>query len=152
MNTIRLSTFVLLVCSVAWPQYHGPVGNGHDRKRWAEPPEQHNATHLSDRPDLRELKRDAEELANLSQTIPADVEAISRGLLSSNLNERLKRIDAIEQRPRHHAVSFAPLGPNEAERTHEPLVAGPEEPAQEADDAFGDRRDGVREFFPHSDI
>ncbi|PYT67911.1 MAG: hypothetical protein DMG42_25655 [Acidobacteria bacterium] len=43
MNTIRLSTFVLLVCSVAWPQYHGPVGNGHDRKRWAEPPEQHNA-------------------------------------------------------------------------------------------------------------
>src|SRR5438046_10485167 len=77
MNTIRLSTFVLLVCSVAWPQYHGPVGNGHDRKRWAEPPEQHNATHLSDRPALRETKRAAEELANLSQTLPADVEAIS---------------------------------------------------------------------------
>jgi hypothetical protein len=100
MNTIRLSTFVLLVCSVAWPQYHGPVGNGHDRKRWAEPPEQHNATHLSDRPDLRELKRDAEELASLSQTIPADVEAISRGLLSSNLNERLKRIEKLSKKLR----------------------------------------------------
>jgi hypothetical protein len=100
MNTIRLSTFVLLACSVAWPQYHGPVGNGHDRKRWAEPPEQHNATRLSDRPDLRELKRDAEELANLSQTIPADVEAISRGLLSSNLNERLKRIEKLSKKLR----------------------------------------------------
>jgi hypothetical protein len=76
------------------------VGNGHDRKRWADPPEQHNASHLSDRPDPRELKRDAEELANLSQTIPADVEAISRGLLSSNLNERLKRIEKLSKKLR----------------------------------------------------
>src|SRR5207302_10412381 len=109
MNTIRLSTFVLLVCSVAWPQYHGPVGNGHDRKRWAEPPEQHNATHLSDRPDLRELKRDAEELANLSQTIPADVEAISRGLVAINVNERLKRLQKLSKELRDAVVPSKPL-------------------------------------------
>ena len=95
MNTIRLSTFVLLVCSVAWPQYHGPVGNGHDRKRWAEPPEQHR--------EGGESGRRPEELANLSQTIPADVEAISRGLLSSNLNERLKRIEKLSKKL-HDAV------------------------------------------------
>ena len=100
MNTIRLSSFLLLVCSVAWPQYQGPVGNGHDRKRWAEPPEQHNATHLTDRPDPRELKRDADELARLSQTIPPDVEAISRGLVSSNLSERLKRIEKLSKKLR----------------------------------------------------
>lgn len=100
MNTFRLSSFLLLACSVAWPQYQGPVGNGHDRKRWPEPPEQHNPTHLSDRPDPRELKRDADELARLSQTIPADVEAISRGLVSSNLNERLKRIEKLSKKLR----------------------------------------------------
>jgi hypothetical protein len=102
MNTIRLSTFVLLllVCSIACPQYQGPVGNGHERKRWAEPPDQRNATRLSNMPDPQELKKDADELAKLSQTIPADVEAISRGLVSSNLNERLKRIEKLSKKLR----------------------------------------------------
>ncbi len=100
MNTIRLSSFVLLVCSLAWPHYQGPAGNGHDRKRWADPPEQHNSTHLSERADPRELKKDADELARLSQTIPSDVEAISRGLVSSSLNERLKRIEKLSKKLR----------------------------------------------------
>ena len=103
MNTIRRSSFVLvlcLVCSVAWPQYHGPVGSGHERKGWSELPEQRNAIHLSNTPDPRELKRDAEELAHLSQTIPAEVEGMSHGLVSSNLNDRLKRIEKLSKKLR----------------------------------------------------
>jgi len=103
MNTIRRSSFVLvlcLVCSVASPQYRGPVGNGHERKGWAELPEQRTAMHLTNAPDPRELKKDADELAQLSQTIPAEVEGISRGLVSSNLNERLKRIEKLSKKLR----------------------------------------------------
>jgi len=66
MNTIQRSSFVLvicLVCSLAWPQYQGPVRSGQERKGWAEPPEQRTAIQLSNTPDPRELKRDAEVLA-----------------------------------------------------------------------------------------
>jgi hypothetical protein len=103
MNTIQRSSFVLaicLVCSVAWPQYQGPVRSGQERKGWAEPPEQRTAIQLSNTPDPRELKRDAEQLAQLSQTIPAEVEAMRRGLVSSNLNDRLKRIEKLSKKLR----------------------------------------------------
>src|SRR5437016_14044536 len=110
MNMIRHSSFVLLVCSIAWAQYHGPVGSGHERKRWAEIPEQRNAIHLSNTPDPRELKRDADELAQLSRAIPAEIEEVSRALVSSNLTKRLKRTgelsnklpDAVERSRRGH--------------------------------------------------
>ena len=103
MNTLlRLSSVLVLclVCSLCWPQYQGPVRRGRERKVWADLPEQRRKIHASSAPDLRELKRDADELAQLSQTIPADVEAISRGLVSSNLNERLKRIEKLSKKLR----------------------------------------------------
>jgi hypothetical protein len=102
MNTIRPLSFalLLLVWSLGGPQYQGPIGNGHDRRRWADPPEQHNSTQVSNLPDPQELKKDADELAKLSQTIPADIEAINRGFVSSNLSERLKRIEKLSKKLR----------------------------------------------------
>ena len=88
MSTIRASAFALLACSIAWPQYRGQVGSDHERKKWAKLPEQRNTIHLSNTPDLRELKRDADELAQLSQAIPTDMEEVSRGLVSSNLTKK----------------------------------------------------------------
>ena len=102
MNPLRpLSALLVfcLVCSVAWP-YQGPVRSGHERKGWADLPAQRSTIHPSNMPDPQELKKDADELAQLSQAIPADVDAMSRGLMSSNLNERLKRIEKLSKKLR----------------------------------------------------
>jgi hypothetical protein len=103
MNIIRFSGGVLVVglfCSLVWPQYQGPVGGGEGRKKWAEPPEQRNVIPLRRAPDPRELKRDADELAYLSQSVPAEIEAVNRGLVSSDLNEKLKRIEKLSRKLR----------------------------------------------------
>jgi len=103
MNTIRRSSFMLvicLVCAVAGPSYQGSVRSGQERRRWADLPEQRTAIQLNNAPDPQELKRDAEELAQLSQTVPAEVEGMSRGLASSRLNDRLKRIEKLSKKLR----------------------------------------------------
>ena len=103
MNTIQRSSFVLvicLVCAAAGPSYQAPVRSGQERRRWADPPEQRTAVQPSTAPDPQELKRDAEELAQLSQTVPAEVEGMSRGLVSSRLNDRLKRIEKLSKKLR----------------------------------------------------
>ena len=89
-----------LSCSLAWSQYHGPVGSGQGKKRWAELPEQHNSIQLRNMLDTRELKKDADELARLSQSVPVDIEAVSRGVVSKDLNEKLRRIEKLSKRLR----------------------------------------------------
>lgn len=104
MNTTRfprIAVVLCLFCSVAWPQYQGPVGSGHERKRWADPPEQRSVIYPSNMPDPRELKKDADELEQLSQAIPAEIEGVTHGLVSSDLNERLKRIEKLSKKLRN---------------------------------------------------
>jgi len=50
--------------------------------------------------DLSELKREAEELAKLSQSLPPDIDALSKGLLAKDLNDKLKRIEKLSKRLR----------------------------------------------------
>lgn len=100
MNTIPLSILVLLACSIAWPQAPGQLGSDRERKRWPDPPEQRNAIQLSNVLDPRELRKDADELAQLSQAIPADMEEVSRGLVSRSLTKRLKRIETLSKKLR----------------------------------------------------
>jgi len=76
------------------------LGAATREKRWAELPEQRNAIHLSNMPDPGGLKRDADELAQLWQPIPAEIEEVNRGLVSSNLTKRLKRIERLSKKLR----------------------------------------------------
>ena len=50
--------------------------------------------------DTRELKKDADELARLSQSVLVDIEAVSRGVVSKDLNEKLRRIEKLSKRLR----------------------------------------------------
>ena len=43
--------------------------------------------------DMLGLQRDAQELAELSASIPADVKRVNRGLLPKDLVEKLKRVE-----------------------------------------------------------
>lgn len=47
-----------------------------------------------------QLKREAEELARLAQSIPSDVEKVGKGLLQKDLDEKLKRIEKLSKQLR----------------------------------------------------
>jgi hypothetical protein len=50
--------------------------------------------------DMAQLTRDANELAKLANDIPSLVEQANKGLLSKDLNERLKRIEKLSKQLR----------------------------------------------------
>ncbi len=50
--------------------------------------------------DVVKLKRDAEELAALAQSVPPEVDQTSKGLLPKDLTEKLKRIEKLAKQLR----------------------------------------------------
>ena len=50
------------------------------------------------KPDPAQLKRDADELAKLAITVPADVEQAGKGVLPKDLKDKLKRIEKLSKR------------------------------------------------------
>lgn len=50
--------------------------------------------------DLAKLRSDADELANLAQSIPPDVDQTTRGLLPKDLEQRLKKIEKLAKQLR----------------------------------------------------
>jgi hypothetical protein len=50
--------------------------------------------------DVAQAKRDAEELAKLADQIPPGVEEASKGVISKDLNDRLKRIEKLSKQLR----------------------------------------------------
>jgi hypothetical protein len=50
--------------------------------------------------DVVKLKRDAEELASLAQSLPPAIDQTSKGLLPKDLSEKLKRIEKLAKQLR----------------------------------------------------
>lgn len=51
--------------------------------------------------DTMQLQRDAKELAQLSATLPADIDQVNRGLLPKDTVEKLKHIEKLSKRLRN---------------------------------------------------
>jgi len=66
-----------------------------DFERNTEPP-------LEKRPstDFAKVRQDAAELATLSDSIPRDIDQVSKGLLSKDLDQKLKRIEKLAKQLR----------------------------------------------------
>jgi hypothetical protein len=50
--------------------------------------------------DTARLQRDAQELAELSATIPADISRANQGLLSKDVIDKLKRVEKLAKQLR----------------------------------------------------
>lgn len=55
--------------------------------------------------DLAELRREALELTALSQSVSADIDALAKGLLAKDLDEKLKRMEKLSKKLR---IQLAP--------------------------------------------
>jgi hypothetical protein len=47
--------------------------------------------------DMEKLRRDADELSRIAQTIPPDVSSLQKGLLPKDMIERLKQIEKLSK-------------------------------------------------------
>ena len=45
--------------------------------------------------DLAKIKRDAQELATLAQSVPSDIDQTTKGILPRDLEQRLKKIEKL---------------------------------------------------------
>jgi len=99
-----LSLFVasLFLCSLAVPQGRpGPPGitQGDQTVEQGDknvPPPLYQRSRI----DPAKLKRDADELASLAQTIPPGIEQTTKGVLPKDLVDRLKRIEKLAKQLR----------------------------------------------------
>jgi hypothetical protein len=99
---------LLLFCLPARPQI--PLGrcgpHATDPADWPRNPslDQPASTNSPAKPavhDTAQLQRDARELAQLSATLPADLDQVNRGLLPKDIVEKLKHIEKLSKRLRN---------------------------------------------------
>ena len=101
MRTSSLLFALLLSASPFSAQHIRPAGQHEADNAEAQfdksiPPPAHPAQSI----DLARLRQDANELANLAQSIPPEVDQTTKGLLPKELNEKLKRIEKLAKRLR----------------------------------------------------
>jgi len=53
---------------------------------------------------MAKLKHDADELATLAQSVPADIERVQSGTLPKDLLEKLKRVEKLAKKLRSQLV------------------------------------------------
>jgi len=96
---------ILLVASTAVAQTAIPPGVRQADKAEAQteknvPPPRAQATPV----DMAKLKHDADELATLAQSVPADIERVQSGTLPKDLLEKLKRVEKLAKKLRSQLV------------------------------------------------
>ena len=110
-SSLRLLLALLLFSVPARPQLGAPLGRcgphpaDPDWPRNQIPTAQASST-PSARPaaDLARLERDARELAELSSSLPADIDRVNHGLLPKDVTEKLRRIEKLSKRLRNELM------------------------------------------------
>jgi hypothetical protein len=104
---LRFSLALLLLALPAHPQLGSPLGRCGPHPPdpyWPQnqiPEERVSLEGRKGHPvDIVKLKRDAQELADLSASIPVDVNRANHGLLSKDLVDKLKRVEKLSRQLR----------------------------------------------------
>ncbi len=97
--------FLVFLFSASWhpPQSTRPMPPGLHEAQKAETQAQKNEVPPVEQrttPDPAKLKRDADELASLAESIPSEVDQTSKGVLPQDLNGKLKRIEKLAKKLR----------------------------------------------------
>jgi hypothetical protein len=66
-----------------------------DQEKQSQAPEQHPST--ARRTDLEQAQREADELARMAGTVPADVTKVREGMLPKDAIEKLKQIEKLSK-------------------------------------------------------
>lgn len=103
MKTSLATMFLLLSLSAPVAQSGRPVPPGlHEAQRAEDQAQQNEVPPQTQRlgPDPAKIKRDADELALLAQSIPQEVDKTANGILPKDLNAKLKKIEKLAKQLR----------------------------------------------------
>jgi hypothetical protein len=103
VRTSLAITFLLLSTSAPVTQSGRPIPPGlHEAQKAEEQAQQNEVPPPTQRlaPDPAKIKRDADELALLAQSIPQDVDKAANGILPKDLNAKLKKIEKLAKQLR----------------------------------------------------
>jgi len=107
MVMTRILSLAVLLAMMQLPGQNPPWTPGAPQTAPQEPPHrfpiddpQQAPKSVKPKMDSAQVKRDAEELAKLAGDIPGAVEKSNQGLISKDLNERLKRIEKLAKQLR----------------------------------------------------
>ena len=104
MHGRLLLALTLIASTTCWPQGRRPVPAGVRQADKAEqeferntvpPPQPQSPT-----TNFAKVGQDATELATLSNSIPSDIDQLSKGFLSKDLDQKLRRIEKLAKRLR----------------------------------------------------
>ncbi len=105
--SIRVLLCLLLFVLPVRPQIPQPIARCGPRVTQGEWPSNpplsgQRLSEISVRPtvDMTQLQHDAKELADLSASVPADINRVNRGLLPKDVIEKLRRIEKLSKRLR----------------------------------------------------
>jgi len=105
--SLRVLLCLLLLVLPVRPQIPAPLARCGPRTTQGEwpqnqPPSEQSLSEISVRPtvDTTQLQHDAKELADLSASVPADINRVNRGLLPKDVIEKLRRIEKLSKRLR----------------------------------------------------
>ncbi|MGA9511500.1 MAG: hypothetical protein WBV55_22955 [Candidatus Sulfotelmatobacter sp.] len=100
MKLLACALLVVLFTATAALVQERPIPPGirqadqaEDRTQQNIPPARPQRTTL----DMKKLRRDADELARIAQTIPPDVSNLREGLLPKDMIERLKQVEKLSK-------------------------------------------------------
>ncbi len=105
--SLRVLLCLLLLVLPVRPQIPTPLARCGPRTTQGEwpqnlPPSEQSLSDIFVRPtvDMAQLQHDAKELADLSASVPADINRVNRGLLPKDVIEKLRRIEKLSKRLR----------------------------------------------------
>jgi hypothetical protein len=113
MRILRSRFLVLLLLLSVFPAYsQHPMNPGDNAPgplpgtRPAElPPDRQTSALASRSPeDIARLQQDAKELAELSASIPSDIDHVSKGMLPKDVLEKLKRVEKLSKHLRNELM------------------------------------------------
>lgn len=97
MLTLRTACFLLAIAALSTPS----MGQrGHKNPTTVFTDETHLPPATYAKPDPQLMLQHANDLKQLSDTIPPDIENLSKGIISKDLNERLKKIEKLAKKLR----------------------------------------------------
>jgi hypothetical protein len=96
-----LGVFLFLSAAAAQDGKQIPPGIRHADKATAQADRDIPPPLIHARRQSRELQQQAEELAQLAQSIPAEVEQVNHGVLPKDLSNKLKRIEKLSKHLRN---------------------------------------------------
>lgn len=100
MTTTARVASILLLAICMWSAVQKPHRDQTTADNRNVPTERQSSVQTGQKQDPAQIKQDADDLARLASTVPAEVERANKGVVSKDLKDKMKRIEKLSKKLR----------------------------------------------------